>query len=100
MTAYRVEPDELVRGDATLSEAARHARVAVAELSATADELLLGGWQGAAAAAFRAGWEQWLGGISTMLDALDAMAVALGRAGAGYVETDDAVRTSVARVAR
>jgi hypothetical protein len=35
-----------------------------------------------------------------MLDALESMAGALGRAGTGYAETDSSVRTSLARVAR
>jgi WXG100 family type VII secretion target len=100
MTGYRVEPDELVRGDAVLGGAARQARSVVGALSATARDLLDGGWEGAGAAAFRVGWEQWLTGIGAMLDALDAMAVALGRAGTGYVETDASVRTSLARGAQ
>jgi WXG100 family type VII secretion target len=100
MTGYRVDPDELVHGDAVLGAAALHGRHAAAELAAAARELLDGRWEGAAAAAFRVGWQQWVAGVASMLDALDAMAIVLGRAAAGYSETDDSVRTSLARVSR
>jgi WXG100 family type VII secretion target len=100
MTGYRVDPDELARGDALLGDAARHAHGAVCELSAAARGLLDGGWEGSAAAAFRAGWAHWLTGISSMIAALEAMAVSLGHAGAGYTQTDGAVRVSLARLGR
>lgn len=99
MAGYRVTAEQLVQCDAALADAAGHARAALAQLSGRAAELLGTGWQGAAAEAFGRGWQHWLDGVSTMLDALDTMAAAVGSAGAGYAVTDDGVRVASARAA-
>jgi WXG100 family type VII secretion target len=93
---YAVDPAELQRGDALLSATATHARAGLAQLRECAAEVLGTSWQGAAAAAFRLGWEHWLDGVTAMLDALDEMAAWLGSSGVGYAETDDAVRAAIA----
>jgi WXG100 family type VII secretion target len=69
----------------------------LAGLRHAADALLEGGWQGVAALSFRRAWMQWFSGTVSMLDALDAMAAALGAAGADYALTEAAVRASVVR---
>lgn len=95
MGGYSVNAAELQSCDAQLGSAAGHARAALAQLRAHADGLF-GSWQGPAGAAFRLACEQWLDGATSMLDALDEMAVALGASGVDYAAIDDAVRTSLA----
>lgn len=99
MGSYSVEPAELERCDALLGVTAGQCQLALARLQVTVDELLRG-WQGAAGAAFRLGWEQWLAGATAMLSALDAMAAALGSSGLDYAATEDAVRAGLARAAQ
>jgi WXG100 family type VII secretion target len=99
VSGYAVDPAQLLQGDTHLAAGAEAARGALAQLRAAAADVFAG-WHGAAAAAFRLGWEQWLDGVLLMLDALDAMATALGTAGLGYSATDDAVRTRVAAALR
>jgi WXG100 family type VII secretion target len=99
VAGYRVDPDELCRGDAGVGQSAAHARVAVDRLRADADGLFATGWHGPAAIAVRHGWEQWLAGAHDMLAVLDETAALLGAAGTGYAETDDGVRTAIAGAA-
>ncbi|HEX3336725.1 MAG TPA: WXG100 family type VII secretion target [Jatrophihabitans sp.] len=99
MGGYAVDPGELHSCDVLIGDASGQSRAALGRLRAAAHELLGGGWRGAAAAAFGLGWEQWLAGAETMLDALDEMALAVGRAGREYQSTEDAVRAGVARTA-
>ena len=99
MGRYEVDPAELQQCDAQLDAAAGQARAALAQLRASARDVL-GGWQGEAGAAFRLAWEQWLAGVGTMLDSLDETALALGLSGADYAATDDAVRGSLAGATR
>jgi WXG100 family type VII secretion target len=96
VAGYRVDPDELRRGDAGVGQSAEHARAVVDRLRADADGLFATGWHGPAATAFRRGWEQWLAGAHDMLATLDATAALLGAAGTGYAETDDGIRTVIA----
>jgi WXG100 family type VII secretion target len=93
---YAVDPAELDHGAAALATAAAGARAALEPLRASAAGLLSARWQGAAAGAFRCGWEEWLEGVVAMLGALDDLATALRASGAGYATTDQAVRASAA----
>lgn len=99
MGSYRVDPGALTQADALLGETTAAARAALDGVRATADALLGDRWDGPAALAFRAGWVEWLAGMTRLLDGLDAMADALGRSGASYADTDAAVRTTVVRAA-
>ena len=99
MAGFSVDPDELGAAAAALWHAAAPARAAVARLRDEADALFGTGWQGAAATAFRSGWEQWLAGAGEMLVALDGLAGRLGAAGSGYAETESGVCAAVSRTA-
>lgn len=99
MGSYAVEPAELERCAALLAATAGQCRGALTGLQATANELL-NAWHGAAGAAFRLGWAQWLDGATAMLAGLDGMAAALGSSGLEYAATDDAVRAGLAGAAR
>jgi WXG100 family type VII secretion target len=96
VTGYAVDPSELQHSDAVLGGAAARSRAALGQLVATGADLLDGRWQGGAAAAFRLAWEQWLDGVTTMVDALDDTARALGCSGGGYAATEEAVRAGIA----
>jgi len=96
---YSVDPGELQRCDALLGEAAGRTRAALAEIHERAVDLLVSGWHGRAATAFRLGWEQWFDGVTAMLEALDEMAAVVGSSGVGYAAGDEAVRTSLAMAA-
>lgn len=98
MEDFAVVPDELQRSDGVLAAAVAAARSAVADLHAVADDTV-SGWHGGAAIAFRIAWEDWSAGVRLLLEALDEMAAAVGAAGVGYAQTDDAVRTTLARAA-
>ncbi len=100
MDGYAVDPAELAHCDASMGAAAGHSRAALAGLAECAADVLGHGWQGCAASAFRLGWEQWLDGVRSMLDALDELSGALGSSGVGYAATDDAVRVELAGAAQ
>jgi WXG100 family type VII secretion target len=93
---YEVDPAVLQRGDDSLRAASDVSRAALEQLRVRVAAALGTGWQGSAATAFRLGWEQWLDGVTAMLEALDEMAFTLGASADGYAETDNAVRTSAA----
>jgi WXG100 family type VII secretion target len=97
---YAVDPVELQRCDVSIAATTAASRAALADLRESVAHSLGGRWQGSAARAFAVGWQHWLDGVTAMLDALDEMALALGDSGAGYTAADDAVRTSLAGVAR
>lgn len=97
VAGYTVDPAALQRCDTLLAAAADHSRAALTRLHECVAELLGTGWHGWAASAYRLGWEQWFDGMTAMLDALHHMALAIGSSGAGYAETDEAVRTGLAR---
>jgi WXG100 family type VII secretion target len=98
VVGYRVDPDELRRGDAAVAHSAEQARAAVERLHVDADALFAAGWSGPAASAFQDGWRQWLAGAQDMLAALDETAALLGSAGTGYGETEAGVRAAIAGV--
>ena len=99
MGGYSVDAAQLRECDALLGSAAGQARAVLAQLQVHASELF-GTWHGSAGAAFRLAWERWLEGATSMVDALDEMAVALGGSGVDYAATEDAVRTSFAGTAQ
>jgi len=94
MSGFGVTPAELAAGDVFVHEAAHRARQAVGGLRLEAAELLGGGWQGGAAAAFRSAWAGWLSGALLAVEALDELARLTGAAGTSYVGTDETVRTA------
>jgi WXG100 family type VII secretion target len=96
---YQVDAAALTHADSVLAGAATAARAALQGVRATADELLGSRWDGPAAAAYRAGWADWLTGMTVLLDGLEALAGALGSSAAGYAATEAEVRTAVARAA-
>ena len=96
MSGFSVDPAALQQGDAFLVDAVARSTSALTALRAAAADLLGAGWQGAAAAAFRVEWEQWSDGVTVMLEALDAMAGAVGNSGTAYATTDEVVRTTLA----
>lgn len=97
MGGYAVDPAELENAAASLQSAVGGSRSALSPLRVSANRLLTSRWQGAAAAAYRLGWEQWLEGVEAMLAALDELALALANSANGYAATEEAVRTSVVR---
>ncbi len=97
MSGYVVEPADLARVEAIAVAAAAQARVAVERVRAEGHRLFGTGWHGAAASAFRLGWEQWAEGATAMLAALDELAALLGSSAAGYASTAEAVRVGLAR---
>lgn len=99
MGGYAVEPAQLQQLDAVLTRGADAAREAVARVSGEATGLFATGWQGPAASAFRLAWEEWLEGVTTMLEVLDELAGLLGASAAAYSGTDDAVRVSLLKEA-
>jgi WXG100 family type VII secretion target len=98
VASYAVDPVELERGADALGLAVTAARSALDPVRVSANELLTSRWQGAAASAFRLGWEQWLDGVLAMLGALDELTRALRASGAGYAATEESVRASVSAV--
>jgi WXG100 family type VII secretion target len=96
VSSYSVDPAALQQDDAFLADAVARCAAALSQVRGSAADLLGAGWQGAAASAFRAGWEHWSDGVTTMLEALDVMAAAVGGSGAGYALTDEGVRTALA----
>ncbi len=81
MGGYAVDPAELENAAASLQSAVGGSRSALSPLRVSANRLLTSRWQGAAAAAYRLGWEQWLEGVEAMLAALDELALALRQLG-------------------
>jgi WXG100 family type VII secretion target len=61
------------------------------------DELLTGGWQGAAAEGFARGWDQWLRGATDVVDGLGSMGRLLGESGQTYQGVDAASAENVMR---
>jgi WXG100 family type VII secretion target len=96
VTGFAVTPDELGALDGSLDAAAATARAAVDRLRREGAALLSDGWHGAAANAFRLGWQEWLDGAGLVLAALDELAGLVGAAGESYASTDGGVRASFA----
>ena len=84
MPGYDVDPTELFAARGRVSEAAADGRDELARLDAQAADVLGHGWRGAAAGAFRAGYDEWHDAARTVLAALDTLAQALGDAGLEY----------------
>lgn len=99
MSGFGVAPSDLQAAEVVLEEAAQEGRAELARLRACAQELLGGGWHGAAGAAFGQGWEGWLDGALLVLAALEEMARALGLTGREYAEFEAAVRVDLGRIA-
>jgi WXG100 family type VII secretion target len=96
MNGYVVHSAVLRDSDALLGGAAGQARAALAQVRRAAEAVHCS-WRGPAGSAFHHGSELWWAGVAAMLDALDDIAALLGSSAAGYVATDDAVRTSLTR---
>jgi len=68
-------------------------------VSAQVETLLDGGWQGAAATAYRAGWADWREGADQVLAGLEAMARLLWGVEASFTESDRGAQASVTWIA-
>jgi WXG100 family type VII secretion target len=97
MTSFAVDVAELQRCDALLSAAAGQAHATLARVRASGAAIVGSSWRGAAASDFAQAWEQWLAGAAALVGALEALAGAVGLAGADYATTEDAVRADAAR---
>jgi WXG100 family type VII secretion target len=64
-----------------------HAKMRV--LKGEMDDLLNGGWQGAAANGFAQGWDHWQAGANDVLTALRTMGRLLGTTGQDYSTLDE-----------
>lgn len=98
MSGFEVDPTELFAAGARVSEAAVDGRGSVERVRLEAAELFAGGWTGAAAAAFRDGFDDWLVGARLMLSGLDDLSSALTAAGHDYTGSERATTTSLDHV--
>ena len=74
----------------------RHDRDAI---SGQVETLLDGGWQGAAATAYGAGWTEWRDGADQVFAGLEAMVQLLDAVEVSFTDTDGGRATAVARIA-
>lgn len=95
MSGFGVTPAELAALQASVGTAAAAARRSVDGLRSTAAGVV---WHSPAGHGFRLAWEEWLGGATLVVGALDELARLLGAAGASYAGTDESVRAAVAGV--
>jgi WXG100 family type VII secretion target len=95
MGGYAVDPAELQQVDDLLESTVTHARTELAALGSDVRSLLDAGWRSPAAAAFAAGWHDWLAGATELLAALAELGQAVGRSGRGYATTEESVRSSM-----
>jgi WXG100 family type VII secretion target len=84
LSGFEVQTAELLAARSLVSDAASSGRAELGRLTASAQDVLGYGWQGAAAAAFGHGWEQWHDGAQRVLAALDEIGVALGATARTY----------------
>lgn len=74
MSGFGVTTSELNAAQVYVSDVAEEIRTGLTSLASDVEELLGGGWQGTAATAFAAGWQDWRTGSDDILDALSRMA--------------------------
>ena len=83
---------------ADVRSAADHLRDDRDRVARRVDDLLDGGWQGAAATAYAEAWRDWTDGAARVLAGLEAMGRLLDAARADLVGSDEASRQSLARL--
>lgn len=88
MSGFEVTTSELNAAQAYVSGVASEVRTGLSSLASDVEELLGGGWTGAAATAFAAGWQDWRTGSDDVLDALGRMAQLLAITARTYDGTD------------
>ncbi|MGH3852021.1 MAG: WXG100 family type VII secretion target [Pseudonocardiaceae bacterium] len=71
-----------------MCDVAAETRAGRTSLASEVEELLGGGWQGTAATAFAAGWQDWCTGGYEVLDALGRMTQLLAVPARAYDSTD------------
>jgi WXG100 family type VII secretion target len=74
LSGFGVTTSELNAAQVYVSDVAEEIRTGLTSLASDVEELLGGGWQGTAATAFAAGWQDWRTGSDDILDALSRMA--------------------------
>jgi WXG100 family type VII secretion target len=96
MSGYTVSFADVRSAAATMTAAGHSLREELGALSARVEQLLAGGWRGAAATAFAREWEAWRTGAGGVIGALTALAHTLNGGGTAYAETDAEVRAAAA----
>jgi WXG100 family type VII secretion target len=96
MPGFTVQPEALHAARTLVEDARENASAGLARVNAAADDLLGGGWNGGAAAAFAGGFADWRAGAETVLAALGDIGAALGRTAACYADAEAvAIRSAV-----
>ena len=99
MTGYYIEQAELPTTRALISQVFEELQTGVRSLSETITELLGGGWSGAAANQFSAGWQEWRAGADQVLAALYSEGQALQATATSYADSDSATAGVLDRLA-
>lgn len=95
MSGFDAAPEELQACGARLAQISDDVRAEMHTLIGEMDALLGGGWQGAAASGFVAGWEQWQAGAQDILDGLSGVGRLLGETGRNYTSMDDSAAGTI-----
>jgi WXG100 family type VII secretion target len=95
MSGYTVTFPDVADASVSLIGAAEAMRGDLHLLTASVEQLLGGGWRGAAAASFGVEWDAWRGAATGVIDALAGLATSLGAGGSDYVVTESSVRRAV-----
>jgi ESAT-6 family protein len=88
LSGFEVTTSELNAAQVYVSGLVGEIRSGLTSLASEVEELLSGGWQGTAATAFAAGWQDWRAGSNEVLDALNRMAQLLALTARTYDGTD------------
>ena len=88
MSGFEVTTAELNAAQVYVSGVAGEIRSGLSTLASEVEELFGTGWQGTAATAFAAGWQDWRTGSDEVLDALSRMAQLLAITARTYDGTD------------
>lgn len=92
MSGFEVTPSELNAAQEYVCDVAAETRAGLTSLASDVEQLLGGGWQGTAATALAAGWQDWCTGGYEVLDALGRMAQLLAITARAYDGTDTVSR--------
>ncbi|MGH3427288.1 MAG: WXG100 family type VII secretion target [Pseudonocardiaceae bacterium] len=98
MSGFEVTTSELNAAQVYVCDVAGETRYGLTSLASDVEELLGGGWQGTAATAFAAGWQDWCTGGYEVLDALGRMAQLLAVTARTYDGTDTVSRLDFSRL--
>jgi WXG100 family type VII secretion target len=88
LSGFEVTTSELNTAQVYVSGVVGEIRSGLTSLASEVEELFSGGWQGTAATAFAAGWQDWRTGSNEVLDALGRMAQLLAITARTYDGTD------------